>query len=75
MVPNLQSILSTTCVCARLSLSLFYRILGLPVSPSFEQELHNCGVTIDRGPHECGEAMLQILKVEAHTKVTKRDEN
>ena len=45
------------------SISISYITLGLRVSTSFHQDLHNIGVTPDRGPHErCG-AMLSISRV------------
>ena len=45
------------CVCVILSLS--YLALGVLVSPSSQQQLHSCGVTIGRGLHECSAANLQ----------------
>ena len=58
-------------MCASTSLSLSYLILGVLVSARSQQELHSCGLTVDRGINERSGATLNI---EAHTIVAKREE-
>ena len=67
-----QTILTTTCVCVIRSQCLSYPILGLLVSPRSQQQLHSCGVAIERGQNESSFAIL--LNIEAHTIVAKREE-
>jgi len=61
MVHPLRTTLTTThvCVCVILSLWTFsYLVLGLLISASLQQELHNFDATVVRGNHECGVASL-----------------
>ena len=76
MIPSSNHFDNHLCVCVIRSLCLSYLILRLRVSPRFQQQLHSCGATFERGLHERSVAIpLHIEGVrEAHTIVAKRKE-
>jgi hypothetical protein len=56
-----------TRVCVILFLSHTYQILGLRVSPRSQQQLHNCGATIERGIYERSVAIPLSIEGEGGT--------
>ena len=75
MIPSSNHFDNHLCVCVIRSLCLSYLILRLRVSPRFQQQLHSCGATFERGLHERSVAMqLYIEGVVRHTIVAKREQ-